>query len=255
MKIQILSDLHQEFYDKQIVSKEDMVGDIVLLAGDMTAGSKSIEYIKNYEKPFYYVMGNHEHYGRHWDGCIKDYQAMFKDSNVTVMENDTIVVKNIRIAACTLWTNFYAPMPVTITPAFGVESGMEHQGFFCKEMMSDFSTIKGITISGWEERYKNSVKYLETILSQKHEGPTVVLTHHAPSFKSSHPKYENSAIKGGFCSNLEYLMEEYQPEIWFHGHCHESFDYMIDKTRVICNPRGYRSENASGYKRQLIVEL
>ena len=27
--------------------------------------------------------------------------------------------------------------------------------------------------------------------------------------------------------------------LWIHGHTHESFDYEIGKTRVICNPRGY----------------
>jgi hypothetical protein len=27
--------------------------------------------------------------------------------------------------------------------------------------------------------------------------------------------------------------------LWIHGHTHESFDYVVNGTRVVCNPRGY----------------
>ena len=27
--------------------------------------------------------------------------------------------------------------------------------------------------------------------------------------------------------------------LWIHGHMHESFDYEIYGTQVVCNPRGY----------------
>ena len=27
--------------------------------------------------------------------------------------------------------------------------------------------------------------------------------------------------------------------LWIHGHMHDSFDYEINGTRVVCNPRGY----------------
>ena len=28
-------------------------------------------------------------------------------------------------------------------------------------------------------------------------------------------------------------------QLWVHGHTHDSFDYTVDGTRVVCNPRGY----------------
>jgi Icc-related predicted phosphoesterase len=40
-------------------------------------------------------------------------------------------------------------------------------------------------------------------------------------------------------SDMDELILEHQPCLWIHGHTHESFDYEIGKTRVICNPRGY----------------
>ncbi len=27
--------------------------------------------------------------------------------------------------------------------------------------------------------------------------------------------------------------------LWIHGHTHDSFDYVHNGTRVVCNPRGY----------------
>ena len=37
-------------------------------------------------------------------------------------------------------------------------------------------------------------------------------------------------------------------KLWVHGHTHDSFDYEVNGTRVLCNPRGYakdgRNENA-----------
>jgi Icc-related predicted phosphoesterase len=42
---------------------------------------------------------------------------------------------------------------------------------------------------------------------------------------------------------------EHQPRLWIHGHTHESFDYEIGKTRVVCNPRGYASiEENKGFR-------
>ena len=34
-------------------------------------------------------------------------------------------------------------------------------------------------------------------------------------------------------------MDGDQPALWVHGHMHESYDYEVYGTRVVCNPRGY----------------
>ncbi|WP_228462861.1 metallophosphoesterase [Chryseobacterium caseinilyticum] len=61
MKIQIISDLHQElgFTDLSFDN-----ADVVLLAGDINLGTKGIEWIKTKipGKPVIYILGNHEYY-------------------------------------------------------------------------------------------------------------------------------------------------------------------------------------------------
>lgn len=41
---------------------------------------------------------------------------------------------------------------------------------------------------------------------------------------------------------------------WFFGHTHDSFDYKVSETRVICNPKGYGSENKD-FNPNLIIHL
>jgi Icc-related predicted phosphoesterase len=69
--------------------------------------------------------------------------------------------------------------------------------------------------------------------------PSVVVTHHAPSFRSISPEFAKSPLNPGFASDLEKFILKHSPEIWIHGHIHESADYQIGKTRVVCNPLGY----------------
>ena len=61
MKIQIISDLHQEFGMSELSFDQ---ADVVVLAGDVNLGTKGIEWIKTKipDKPVIYVLGNHEYY-------------------------------------------------------------------------------------------------------------------------------------------------------------------------------------------------
>ena len=66
----------------------------------------------------------------------------------------------------------------------------------------------------------------------------MVITHHLPHAMSVHAKYAGDPLNPAFASDLSALVR--QPvQLWIHGHTHESMDYQIDGTRVVCNPRGY----------------
>ena len=80
---------------------------------------------------------------------------------------------------------------------------------------------------------------LAVMLAEPFDGKTVVVTHHAPSSQSVHPRYARDLLTPAFASNLEKLMDGDRAALWIHGHMHESFDYEIYDTRVVCNPRGY----------------
>jgi hypothetical protein len=99
-----------------------------------------------------------------------------------------------------------------------------------------------------EFTYADHVKAKRFIAKTAEENPDktiVAVTHHGPSKRSIKPKYEKDFhMNGGYSSNLdEFIMDHPNIKFWTHGHTHDSFDYMIDQCRIICNPRGY-----SGYE-------
>ena len=60
--------------------------------------------------------------------------------------------------------------------------------------------------------------------------------------------------------NHELYMDDYilehQPHLWIHGHTHESFDYELGNTRMVCNPRGCAStEENKAFRPDYTVEI
>jgi hypothetical protein len=64
-------------------------------------------------------------------------------------------------------------------------------------------------------------------------------------------------MNGGYMSRLdEFIMNHPNIRLWTHGHMHNPSDYLIDGTRVVCNPRGYVPyEAGNGFDPGFTVEL
>jgi len=62
-------------------------------------------------------------------------------------------------------------------------------------------------------------------------------THHAPHPKSIPERFTNDWLSAAYASDLTRLMG--RAGLWIHGHMHEPADYVVNGTRVVCNPRGY----------------
>ena len=92
------------------------------------------------------------------------------------------------------------------------------------------------------KRHKETLTKFKTELDRYEGEPTVVVTHHAPSFLSVAEKYAaEREMNGGFASDLnDFILDHPQIKLWVHGHAHTSFDYMLgNDTRIVCNPKGY----------------
>lgn len=253
MKLHVLSDLHIEFSNYDIPIQN---ADVLVLAGDIGNGLSGIAFAKKYTKYYkhvVYVAGNHEYYGHNMATLRPELAKVAKESGVLLLDNNHVVIDDICIVGSTLWTDFKLYGDTLEQVGYAMNKGAA--------MLNDFVHIRyGVN------RFmpKNSVdlsveaqKYIEDTLLAHQDKKRVVITHHCPSMKSVSSKYAGSPINPCFASNFDKLVAK--ANLWIHGHTHDFFDYMIDKSRVICNPRGYsryqeKQENIA-FKPALVVEV
>ena len=254
MRIAYASDLHLEF-DSSLTLTGLSTADVLVLSGDVdTMPEYYMEFLRKlrlvYAGPVIFVMGNHEYYnGIFPDDRQKYRDAIAHDSNAYLLENEAVILGGVRFLGVTLWTDFVC--------------GRQMRD--CRRGMADFAVIfdghsGNVTPEAILKVHQDSISWLDDQFTNHpmpgcnpYEGPTVVITHHAPSFRSQHPRFAGSPISGGFCSDQEHHIQRWKPDVWIHGHVHDPMDYRIGKTRVLCNPWGYPDEgNERAFR---IVEL
>jgi hypothetical protein len=55
---------------------------------------------------------------------------------------------------------------------------------------------------------------------------------------------------------MMHVIADARPALWVHGHTHDSLDYRIGDTRIICNPFGYlHHEENPKFQRDLVVDM
>ncbi len=243
-----------------------------------------------------YVPGNHEFYGSLMQPELAAMKKRAQGSVVHVLDSDEIVVDGVRFLGCTLWTDFALRLdrprglvsdphlsmmiagsmindfksigrePSAIEFADPIE--LQAAQLAWAATVSDAGEMGPTTAQLKERRltpqmtvalHHEQRDWLAKKLLQPFEGPTVVVTHHAPHRKSLAPKYADDWCSPAFVSELPDSMFEV-PKLWVHGHTHTSFDYEVGGCRVICNPRGYpsgpaRTPENEAFDPGLVIEI
>ncbi len=240
MKLNILSDLHLSCGMLEIPQTD---ADVVILAGDIARPPQAIDWAKGFGKPVLYVPGNHEFYGSSLPATVSELKALCAGTCVQVLDQDEIIIGDVRFLGATLWSDFLLcpegePRQLAMQEA--------------QNLIRDFQRIhldsdvqRRFTPAECAALCQAQAKWLESRLAVVHAGPTVVITHHAPSPQSIHPRFAGSLLNACFVSDLERLADRERVQLWIHGHTHDSFDYPVNGTRVVCNPRGYSKDGVN----------
>lgn len=245
-----MSDLHTEFdpFDLPLPRWPDLV----LLAGDIGFGAAGITFASRYfppEVPVAVICGNHEFYRSDIESVLRLCREQADVSpNVRFLENDQVVLtfkeRSVRLLGCVLWTDFRL-------------GGNPERSFdVATSRLADFRLIgegsRALKPNDQLKRHEQSRAWLTDRLAEPFAGTTVVLTHHAPSPRSQHPRFIGDELTPAFVSDLDALILEHQPALWVHGHTHWSVDYRMGATRVYSNQRGYPKEDP-GFRLELIA--
>jgi predicted phosphodiesterase len=251
MKIRVLSDLHLEF---QGWTPPAATADVVVLAGDIHVGIEGLYWARRQfpDTSVVYVPGNHEFYGSDLSEMLAELRAEAHRLGIHLLDGEEIIIDRVRFLGATLWTDFelYGSEPHAVARAMT----SAQQG------MLDYRVIRRLgsgLLRPEDTRDINraQVRWLAERLAESSAGPTVVVTHNLPHQQSIHPKYAGDGLNPSFASDLSHLVHA-PVSLWIHGHTHESMDYLIDDTRVVCNPRGYLPQEPNpAFQPALVVEI
>lgn len=250
MKIQFLSDTHFETHEDHgaaFVRSLDRVGDVLVLAGDITTQVGGIfNAMKLFAERFdkiVYVPGNHEFWGADRQNVRIAMRKSRDRLGVHALWNETAVIDGVRFCGTTLW---FPKTPMALQ---------------LQRHWSDFVAIPGAMatapirtrLQSWPfEENEMAVRFLR---SEVLPGD-VVVTHHLPSRRSIDPLYEGHDTNCFYVNELDDLIRHHEPALWIHGHTHASQDYQIGSTRVVCNPYGYQPSMLNDrWARHWVVEV
>jgi 3',5'-cyclic AMP phosphodiesterase CpdA len=250
LQLHVLSDLHLEM---EPFAVPDAAADVVVLAGDISGGTDGVSWAREWAdgRPVLYLAGNHEFYGHAAPGLIAELREAAAGSQVHVLENDEIVLDGVRFLGCTLWSDF----------DFDGPENREKSMQLCERVVNDYTHIEfdptGRTLTPRDTRtfHLASRRWLAARLAQPHDGPTVVITHHAPLIRTRPPQPWMRAIAGAFASDVTELMGSDRVDLWIYGHTHRSANLDVDGTRVLSNPRGYPHEPVADFDPYCVAEV
>lgn len=276
MKIRVASDFHLEFlqFKEKIVPLSRDINDRVcltrqkdekeqtlLLAGDTVTAARCEDmtpFFNNLSERFkdvYFIAGNHEHYHYNYNRT-HDRLRQFVDhlDNVHFLERDTVqLADDVMLYAATMWTNCHNENPMSM---FYVGSGMQDFhiiGYGAKDQ-NNVDAIPAFTVQHSIDIFNETINDISIFDAAHKDMKTIVMTHHAPSFRSTSPKFKQSRINGGFGSNLDAFIEKRDINLWVHGHMHNCSKYKINNTIIRANPRGYGQENFTYYNPNLVLD-
>lgn len=240
MRLMVLSDLHVEVVDFEPPVVD---ADLVVLAGDIHNGEESPRWARSAfpDREILMVAGNHEFYDGEYADTLARMRTVARENGVRLLENDAVEIGGVRFLGCTLWTDFRVFEVPGREPALPAQRAMEaNHGLvadFFAIRVADGDALRAFTPDDSVRLHLSSRRWLERELARPWPGPTVVVTHHLPSWRSVHPAFAKWVTNAAFASDLDALVE--RADLWIHGHTHTTQRYRAGRARVVCNPRGY----------------
>lgn len=244
MKFQIVSDLHCEFRVPDVPA----AAEVIVAAGDIGSRKHALPLIDRWlaaGAQVILVLGNHEYYGREMSSTMRRWREWSDERpGLNWIDRGPLVLGDVRFLGATLWTDF--------------DQGNRAALHNAREGLRDYQVIRhnGRRFHPTDALtfHRRDRAWLEAALVEEHEGPTVVVTHHAPHPRSLPGESEGDELNPAYASDLSALMAAHRPQLWIHGHVHEARDYYVHDTRVICNPLGYPGQD-TGWDPSRIIEL
>lgn len=256
--LQIVSDVHLEFYHKStpVIVKHApylaLLGDIGKPFSTSYKDFISKQAIQ-FEKVFV-VMGNHEYYNQNADvpTILEKARGVCAEfNNVHLLERDTFELSdNTVLLGCTLWSD------ISDSAARGMNDFVKiHDKIPDKTTSRRLFKLKPDMYRYWHWR---DVDWIQNTLDELRKNSpgkkAIVLTHHAPHKLMSGEYYGNN-LSSAFATDLTKLFQS--PVIAFaNGHVHSNCDINVNNIRCVSNAMGYPGEQKrAGFRNDVTIDF
>ncbi len=256
------SDLHQEWPENHfdLVAHSPTAGfDVAVVAGDVhTPLTGALGWLASRLPgvPIVYVPGNHDFY---WDRGEDRYtiydqiergRELAAKHGIHLLMDTAVTLGGTRFVGGTLWTDFRLGT-YSWAQAAAMAAGRDGMNDY-RRIRTGPTSRKRLRPAHTRDFHKATHTFIADVLTEPHDGPTVVVTHHSPHPTSLRSPYED--LNWCYASDLTDLILEGRPNLWVHGHIHHHADYLVGTTRVVANPRGH-VEQSAGFISDMVIEI
>jgi len=247
---QIASDLHIEYKNDDVPEPLDFItpsSEILILAGDIGSFYKINqleEFLKKlclHFKLVLYIPGNHEYYTfneykpLHMSTLLSYiYEIENSIQNLYILNESSIIIDDICITGCTLWSK-----PDIKIPRYIVR-------------------IHGINNEIYERKHIKDVNYIKKMIDySKHNNlKLLVVTHYCPTYKVLDNFKKKDKLSSLYVTNLDELLTSDQVHTWICGHIHQNFDFITEGgTRVVGNQKGKPKDKITDYSKTFTIQI
>ncbi|MEX3984267.1 metallophosphoesterase [Paraburkholderia sp. EG287A] len=272
-RILLHSDLHLDS-GPFTLSDSDGAPAIAVFAGDIHQGDENVVAASRIaQRPAIVVAGNHEFYGGDYFEVLDSMRAD-RAKQAHFLENRAVVLEGVRFLGATLWTDYGDGHPALMD--YGLWHMNDHRCIKAGRWWTAANKARFVSMFGQHalekfegnfnpllarQLHTRSVAWLRRALATPFSGPTVIVTHHAPTYasltragvvkefaldKRHWQRRMNDDLNltrvGSYASDvlskLERELEGADVRLWAHGHVHHALQFGERGVRIVCNPRG-----------------
>ena len=228
MIIQFTSDIHLDDIKTYHISPFDYIkpkGDILILAGDI-ASFYNIDLLDRFIQPLtkcfkliLYIPGNHEYYYYRKTKIRYKMKDLFQNALVLEKKYDnfyflncsSILIGNVCIAGCTLWTPY-------------------------NDILPHYMRIYKMNTKIYNQLHNKHLDYLKKInqFCEKNKHKLIIVTHHCPLSDSK--SKDETKLNKLYYANVP-LSQFKACSTWIYGHTHNNIDIKYNNIHIISNQR------------------
>ena len=226
--------------------------EILILSGDIGSCYRYSQ-LRNFFKKLcpefkmvLYVIGNHEYYYvpnttrripmEFMNHMIHNLSILIP--NLIILDRSSVIMGNICISGCTLWSN-----PDVAMPSF-------------------YTRLHGMDLEKYREKFEADLVFINDTMGYcKEKGHDLVMvTHYCPhkyiKLTEEHGYEENNELESFYMTDLSHLMDKNLVKLWIYGHTHINCDMVSPMgTRIVSNQKGKLKNNVYNFSEQFIVEF